>query len=459
MSLSTALRALVASAALSACTVPGDLTERRAPVDNTLPDMRVFANAPAEQTRRSNVDIARDILDLTFRLESGRELPVFTRFEGPISIRVTGAPPPSLGRDLDQLIDRLRREARLDVSRADGTSDASITIEVITRNELNRAVPLAACFVVPRVSSWAEFRRNRRSPLLDWSTLETRETMAIFMPGDVSPQEVRDCLHEEVAQAIGPLNDLYRLDDSVFNDDNFNTVLTGFDMLVLRTMYDNTLQSGMNRDQVAARLPAILNRINPNGRGRPSTFASPTTREWIEAVETALGPRTLPSRRRISAKRAVEIAQKNEWTDVRLGFAFFALGRLSLGSEPDLALASFLRSASLFESNQPGSIQGAHVAMQLAAFALSAGDTDVAIAIVNRNIPVVSRSQNAALLASFLLIKAEALQEQGKSQDAAIVREDALGWARYGFSSESEIRKRQREIEQLSPRNRVDTGS
>jgi len=34
-----------------------------------------------------------------------------------------------------------------------------------------------------------------------------------------SPQEVRDCLHEELAQALGPLNDLYRLPDSVFNDD------------------------------------------------------------------------------------------------------------------------------------------------------------------------------------------------------------------------------------------------
>ena len=50
--------------------------------------------------------------------------------------------------------------------------------------------------------------------------------MAVFLPGDVSPQEIRDCLHEELAQALGPVNDLYRLTDSVFNDDNFNTVLT-----------------------------------------------------------------------------------------------------------------------------------------------------------------------------------------------------------------------------------------
>jgi hypothetical protein len=65
--------------------------------------------------------------------------------------------------------------------------------------------------------------------------------VAVFIPSDVSPQEVRDCLHEEVAQALGPLNDLYRLPDSVFNDDNFHAVLTGFDMLILRTYYDAEL--------------------------------------------------------------------------------------------------------------------------------------------------------------------------------------------------------------------------
>lgn len=450
------LRLLATCALLSACTAPGEMPERRAPSDVTLPAMKTFGGANAERPRRSNTDIARDFIDLSFQLESGRELPVFTRFETPITIRVLGAPPPTLNRDLDALLARFRREARIDISRVPADGPANITIEVITRRELNRAVPLAACFVVPRVTSWAEFRRNRRSSLLDWTTLQTRERMAIFMPGDVSPQEVRDCLHEEIAQAIGPLNDLYRLDDSVFNDDNFHTVLTGFDMLILRATYDDALLSGMTRDQVAARLPDILNRINPGGRSRESHPLGPTPRAWIDAMETALGPRTVPSRRRSSAKAAVAIAQEQGWTDVRLGFALFALGRLSLGAEPDLALASFLRSASLFESERPGSIQAAHVSMQLSAFALSAGDSDVTIAIVNRNIPVVSRAQNAALLATMLMVKAEALALQGKDEDAAIVRGDALGWARYGFASEAEVRQRLSEIQRLSPAARKD---
>jgi hypothetical protein len=130
-----------------------------------------------------------------------------TRFEGPSA-------------------SRRRRRAHLDAliapparGRAGGCQASHI--ETLPRAACSAVVPQAACFVVPRVSSWAEFRRARNSRDLDWTTLTVRERVAVFIPSDVSPQEVRDCLHEEVAQALGPLNDLYRLPDSVFNDDNF----------------------------------------------------------------------------------------------------------------------------------------------------------------------------------------------------------------------------------------------
>src|SRR5690606_17319444 len=142
----------------------------------------------------------------------------------------------------------------------------------------------------------------------DWTTLTTRDRMAIFIPTEVAPQEIRDCLHEELAQALGPLNDLYRLPDSVFNDDNFNTVLTGFDMLMLRIAYSPELRSGMTRAEVAARLPAILARLNPAGGAGGIAPPVDTPRDWIDAVETALGPRTGAVRRRQAAQAAATIA-------------------------------------------------------------------------------------------------------------------------------------------------------
>jgi len=450
------MRTLVSSLALlamAACsTAPAtDPAGRSAPQELTLPPMKNFAQAAARPAARSNRAIAADILDLTFALESGRILPVLTRFEGPITVRVTGKAPPSLPRDLAKLIGRLRSEAGIDITQVRSNEDANINIQVVSREDLNRAVPQAACFVVPRVQSWKEFKRARRTDLLDWTTLETREKMAIFLPGDVAPQEVRDCLHEELAQAIGPLNDLYRLPDSVFNDDNFHTVLTGFDMLVLRTIYDDELRSGMTREEVSRHLPSILRRLNPRGRGNKNDTVEPTPRAWITAIETALGPRTANIRRREAAFQAVDIARARKWDDNRLAFSLYALGRLSIASEPEVALAAFLQSGKAFRDAGNSEIQAAHVAMQLSAFALSAGQSQAALDIVDANIRNVARAENAALLSTYLMVKAEALALQGDTEEAAKTREDSLGWARYGFGSEELVKERVAEIAALTP--------
>ena len=444
------LLAFLAAVTLAACGAPQTPVDRRTP-ELTLPPMKTFSTPRVMATTKSNREIARDFMELTFALESGRQLPVFTRFEGPITVRVTGRAAPSLSRDLDRLLGRLRREADIDITRVAADAPASITIEVVSRGELNRAVPQAACFVVPRIGTWDEFRRFRNSPRLDWTTLQTREKMAVFLPGDVAPQEIRDCLHEELAQALGPLNDLYRLPDSVFNDDNFHTVLTGFDMLVLKATYAPELRSGMSRDAVAAALPGILARINPEGRGGGTVRADPTPRAWINAIETALGPSASPTRRRLAAREAVAIATEERWTDTRLAFSLYALGRLTLGSEPELALASFLQAGSIYRSDGRTRLQAAHISMQLAAFALSAGQPDVAIEIVDDSLRPVAEAENAALLSTLLMVKAEALDALNRPQEAEAVRLDSLGWARYGFGSDAEVRARAREIAALVP--------
>ncbi|RVT85181.1 DUF2927 domain-containing protein [Rhodobacteraceae bacterium CCMM004] len=448
----------LAAAALMACGEPsGDVPERRMALDDSLPPMKTFVSPRVTPPGRSNAEIARDFLDLSFQLESGRALPVFTRFEGPVTVRVTGDPPQQLMGDLDRVIARFRREAGIDIRRTGASAPASINIQTVSRAQLQRAVPQAACFVVPRVADWDEFRRNRRTPTTDWTTLRTRERMAIFIPRDVSPQEVRDCLHEELAQALGPLNDLYRLTDSVFNDDNFHTVLTGFDMLILRITYDPALRSGMTRAEVTAALPRILARLNPDGRARADGARGLSSRAWIDEIETALGPRASMTRRRAAAKRAVTLARAANWNDNRLAFSLFALGRLSLGHEPELALSSFLQAGGIYASSDETRLHEAHVAMQLAAFALSSGQAETAVGIVDAHVDAVSRAENAALLASLLLIKTEALEVLGRTAEAKTLRRESLGWARYGFGTEEEVRRRAQEIAALNPVKRQRT--
>jgi hypothetical protein len=435
---------------LSACALPAEVPERRTTALANLPAMKTFPPGQATPPRRSNASIARDILALEFQMESGRDLPRLTRFSGPITIALTGDVPPTAATDLSRLLTRLRTEAGLDITPVSATP-ASITVEFVPRRKLQAVVPQAACFVVPRISSWSDYRSARRTDRVDWTTLTTRDRVAVFIPSDTAPQEIRDCLHEEVAQALGPLNDLYELSDSVFNDDNFHTVLTGFDMLALKVHYAPELANGMDRAAVAARLPALLARLNPGGGAGAPLPPSPTPRPWIEAVETALGPQGSPYQRRSAALQALQIARSEGWTDSRLGFSYFAVGRLSLADELDAAVAALANAARIYRTLPDAGIHVAHIDMQMAAFALSAGQPADAITLADRALPAVTRSENAALLASLLMIKAEALEMTGNPVQAQALRLDSMGWARYGFGTDDEVRRHLTEIAVLSP--------
>jgi hypothetical protein len=416
-----------------------------------LPPMKTFGAPQTTPPRISNRDLALDFIELSFRLESGRDLPVLTRFEGPVTVTVTGAPPPSLGPDLRRLLYRLQNEAGIDIRYTPEPGAANIIIEAVSRAEIRKALPQAACFVVPNITTISEYRSARRSTRTNWTELKTRERLAIFLPSDAAPQEVRDCLHEELAQALGPLNDLYRLPDSVFNDDNVHTILAGYDMLVLRATYDPALRSGMSRGEVAQRLPAILARLNPAGETIPGTFITRTPPAWSAAVQTALGPGASHAQRLDAVSRALDIATAMGWQDHRAAFAHYAAGRLAQLSDPRAAQAHFQQADAYYARTQGTDLHRAYVATQLAAHAIAEGDGARAMLILGPHVAVAMEAENAALLSTLMLLQAEALDLLGQFSEARAVRLDSLGWARYGFGPDWAVRAKLREITSLNP--------
>ena len=442
---------IAAFAVLASCTPAGPSATTRAA--QSLPPMKSFQGQTLERPRASNQDIARDFLDLSFRLESGRDLQVFTRFEGPITLRLTGNAPSYLQRDLNRLLARLKAEAGINITMT-SAADASITINAVRRRDIQRYLPQAACFVVPNISDLSEYARAARAPRTDWLQLRERTKIAIFIPVDSPPQELRDCLHEELAQALGPLNDLYRLPDSVFNDDNIHTVLTSYDMLILRAYYAPELHNGMSRAQVAARLPRILSRLNPAGRWEPSRPLRDTPRRWIEDIQMALGPGTPPALRHAAARDALALAEGLGWTDHRRAFSHYALGRLTQGVNADVALSHFRAAQTFYTRSSVTQLHAAHVAAQLAAYALTEGNAEEALLQTGPYLAVAARHENAALLSTLLLLRAEALDLLGRAEEARTVRLDSLGWARYGFGPDRAVRAKLREITALSPLNR-----
>ncbi|NBZ87461.1 DUF2927 domain-containing protein [Stagnihabitans tardus] len=396
---------------------------------------------------RANQDLARDFLDLEFQLESGLALPVLTRFQGPIALTMEGAVPPTARAETEALMARLRAEAGLQIDWGTGAAANVITLSFQPSSRLRRMEPTAACFVVPNVAGLADWTGRRGSTALDWGRMSERHAATLFLPQDAAPQELRDCLHEEMAQALGPVNDLYRLPDSVFNDDNFQSVLTEFDMLMLRLHYAPELSNGMGAAQVAALLPGLLARENPRGEVRGAAGdGGPTPRVWIDSVAQAMSASTPKAARIAAAERVLSLALEAGWQDNRAGFAWFLRGRVLAPSDPAAARDAYAQAARIYETLPDGGVHLAHALMQLAALDLARGDIAGAGAGVDRGLPLAHRAQNAALIATFQMIKAEILMAQGQAQAAEGLRLDTLPAARYGFGSSAKIRARAAEI-------------
>ena len=440
---------VLACLGLAACASGGGVSKGASDpggLDLSGPVLQFPATDPIPVSR-ANQDLARDFLDLEFHLESGLSLPVLTRFQGPIALRMEGTVPPTARAETEALMARLRAEAGLQIDWDRDGAGGVITLSFQPSAKLRRMEPTAACFVVPNVAGLADWTARRGSGALDWARMTERHAATLFLPQDAAPQELRDCLHEEMAQALGPVNDLYRLPDSVFNDDNFQSVLTEFDMLMLRLHYAPELANGMGEAEVAALLPGLLARENPRGEVRGAAGdGGPTPRVWIDSVAQAMTSSTAKPARIAAAERVLSLALEAGWQDNRAGFAWFLRGRVLASSDPVAARDAYAQAARIYETLPDGGVHLAHALMQLAALDLARGDIAAASAGVDRGLPLAHRAQNAALIATFQMIKAEVLESQGQASAAEGLRLDTLPAARYGFGSSAKIRARAAEI-------------
>lgn len=421
-----------------------------------LPDdlLRFQDKGQPRGVARSNLDLAQDFLDLTFALENGETLPSLLKYDGPVRVVLRSQGLSQYQPEVSALLRRIRREAGVDIRQTDDPEEAQIHVHAVPRQTISRAFPGAACFIVPGVRSWNEFRNpaGRENQIL-WSRQSRLSITSIFLPADSTPQDTRDCLHEELGQALGPANDLYRVPDTIFNDDNFHSVLTPFDMLMLKTLYDPALTNGLSRGEVAVRLPSILDRINPSGRSQPPAARAPASKAWKSAIEIALNRSKSRSRRLRAARQAVSLASAMQPADHRLGLSLLTQGRILARNEPARA-AELFRGAYAQFTGQFGTndIRATHVALHLALFALKNKQFDTALSLTELHIPTARRSENAVVLSGLLAIKAETLLAIGNIGPAREARIESLAWARYAFGDrDGAIARAQAEIAAFNP--------
>jgi hypothetical protein len=392
---------------------------------------------------RSNIAIADEFTAYMFATEGGVRIPRLLRYEGPVRVSLDGA----LGAyrsDLQTVLAGMRQHSGIDIALTDST--ANIRILQVPAAALKQIYPTAACVVVPGVRSFAEVQQ-RQFPR--WSRQTALSQAVVLIPDTAAPYIVRACLNEEIAQALGPVNDQYRVSDTVFNDDNVFNTLTNYDHLILRLLYSPELQTGMGPAAVRAKLPALLARLNPAGQQTGGAPRADT--RWKALIETAMNGANPRPARLDAAQKAVLRARR--LGGHRLAHSLLIYGRLTLQDQPTLAAPAFQEAYQLNLSQLgQGNLRTALAAMHVAAVAIKTGEFEAVITFTTPALATAKRFRDPVLQAGIQGLRALAFAQLGQNRAAEMARVDSLAQARYAFGNNApQIASAQAQIEGLLP--------
>lgn len=266
---------------------------------------------PAGHTRYDNASLADLLVRLTHDLEWGGRRPSLQRYEVPVRVGMTGPGSARYVNFLDRYLAELRARTGIAISRTVGPHN--LRIQFVPGRAFRAKVPQHFCVVAPGNPDWARFRDDPiRLGTRAFETAATLDAMSVFIPDTVEPYLVRTCLIEEIAQALGPANDLYGLGPSIFNDDAAHIWPTALDYLILRVLYQPELRTGLSRRETRSRARDVLDRLNPAGQAAPPLpeLSPRDMADWAETLRGAFSPEASSASRRKAARAALMIARR-----------------------------------------------------------------------------------------------------------------------------------------------------
>ncbi|MGF1444599.1 MAG: DUF2927 domain-containing protein [Pikeienuella sp.] len=395
----------------------------------------LYRALPAGHTHYANASLARLFVTLTHETEWGGAKPHLVRFEGPVRVALEGSAAASYGPFLDDYMTYLRRHTGIDISRVPGPGN--MTIRLVPGRLFTSLLPDAACVLVSGDVSWDDFAdRPDAMGGIAMTRARALEAVTIFIPDMAIPADLRRCLLEEIAQGLGPVNDLYGLGPSVFNDDFGHLWPTRLDLLMLRVLYDPSLETGLGRAETERRARAVLDRINPAGR---RAAPLPPAEHRAEARWRSLVGEVLRSDRSAEARR---LAARDA-----LGFAEAALPgtpwhchslalRAQVEKRADPALAARLLSqaetvcARVHGAEDP---RLAQARLTRAGIALAQADPETALAATDGLAPTLAGHGLDEALAAYYALRARALLSLGREADGRAASQAAAAWGAYAI--------------------------
>lgn len=242
----------------------GGLREDAAPVDAP------FTNADLATNFR------RIALNREYRREGGRlvqeETPTgISRWGQPIRFQLVGSGVTQEDRaEYAALTARLSRLTGLDVAETAGEPNLSILIlGPDERRSFVRALEAeGAAERMPLVIQWAgdiAYPCIGQVGYVDADSGQITGAM-IMIKAELTGLLRRSCIHEELAQTLGLMNDDDNVRPSIFNDDQEFALLTEHDEYLLQILYDPRLKPGMSAETASLLVDEIIKDIRPDAQ-------------------------------------------------------------------------------------------------------------------------------------------------------------------------------------------------
>ena len=328
----------------------------------------------------------------------------------------------------------LRAQTGIDIAR--GPAPQNMTVRFVPGAAFRARVPQHFCVVAPGQLDWDTFRTDpARYGTRAFETARSLGAMTVFIPDNAEPWLVRTCLIEEIAQGMGPANDLYGLGPSIFNDDAAHTWPTALDYLMLRVLYQPEMRTGLGRAETRTRARAVLARLNPQGEGAPPLppLRIRQMREWADMLRQAFDEDRSRARRLETAREATSLAGSLARGSAHHCHSLTVESRLTRGPATG-RLAAINRALGICSrAHGPGDIRVIRLMLDKARATHMAGRAGAAYGLSEPLEALLAGHAKDERLVALYALQAASLRAIQQPEQSAIARRKAAAWGAHAL--------------------------
>jgi hypothetical protein len=244
---------------LFAITLSGLIAAAFWPADARAEHPEIAKRRAAERTTFTDAEI----IDGFYRIVFGAEFHVsgnvdrIRKYEKPVRVHTESRAKPDRRKQVAAVVEDIGSKIRhLDIAMADSRKEANVTVTLVRDRDIEKTIRQfygreQAARIVKSLEPQclSGFRKD------ELFRIERSDVIVVVDAGEFI---FRDCIYEELLQALGPINDDDDLPWTMFNDEVQMGFFGIYDQYLLNILYDPRIRAGMTKDQVKELLPQIL---------------------------------------------------------------------------------------------------------------------------------------------------------------------------------------------------------